>query len=93
MAFEWDDVKRDLNLRKHGVDFTRAVRIFANPFLERIDDRADYGEVRWVALGQWQGDFMTVIFTWRGENRRIISAWKAGSNDRATYHKRLSGGS
>jgi uncharacterized DUF497 family protein len=43
-AFEWDPAKREANLRKHGIDFARAVRIFEAPVLERQDQRRDYGE-------------------------------------------------
>ncbi len=43
-AFEWDRAKREVNLRKHGLDFLKAVRVFEGPVLERQDQRRDYGE-------------------------------------------------
>ena len=46
MLFEWDENKRESNLRKHGVDFVRAVNVFSNPILERLDDREVHGEDR-----------------------------------------------
>ena len=91
MTFEWDERKREANIQKHGVDFLRAAKIFANPILERIDDRGDYGEERRIAIGQWEGSYTVVIYTWRGESRRIISAWKAGKDDRRKYNKRIFG--
>ena len=89
MLFEWDDDKRKSNLEKHGVDFSRAVLIFRNPILERPDNRADHGEDRWRAIGYWRTSFIIVIYTWRGENRRIISAWKAGKNEQEEYYSRV----
>lgn len=45
-AFEWDPAKRETNLRKHGIDFVDAVRMFEGLVLEREDRRRDYGERR-----------------------------------------------
>ena len=73
------------------MDFVRAARMFSNPIIERQDEREAYGEVRWIAIGQWQDSYMVVVTTWRGENRRIISAWKAGRNEREEYKNRVLG--
>ena len=89
MSFEWDEEKRAANLEKHGVDFVLAAKVFRNPTLERVDDRADYGEERLVAVGHWEDQVLIVIYTWRGSHRRIISAWKAGTNDKETYYNSL----
>ena len=91
MSFEWDDLKRQSNIEKHGVDFIRAVKIFANPVLERFDDREGYDEERRIAIGYWEDYFMVTVYTWRGENRRIISAWKAGKDEREAYFKAING--
>ena len=85
MCYEFDDNKRKRNLSKHEVDLLYAARIFEGPTLEKIDDRRDYGEVRWVALGLVDGVPFTVVFTMRGEKMRLISAWKGGRKDYATY--------
>ncbi len=89
--FEWDENKRAANLAKHGIDFVRAARIFQNPVLERIDNREDYGEQRFIAIGYWETDFVVVVATWRGDNRRIISAWKAGTDEQEYYQQAVSG--
>lgn len=91
MGFEWDERKRVANIKKHGIDFVQAAKIFENPVLERIDNRTDYGEERRIALGRWQGRVLVVVYTMRGENRRIISAWKAGREDEEEYHQGLDG--
>ena len=91
MSFEWDEEKREVNIKKHGIDFIRAAKIFQNPVLERLDDRDDYGEDRMIATGHWQEYFIVVIYTWRSENRRIISAWKAGKDEKEDYYKAIYG--
>src|SRR5687767_11020997 len=77
-GFEWDAAKRRENLDAHGVDFVRAAAIFQNPFIEAEDERSNYGETRIRALGYVDEEYLLVVYTWRGENRRLISAWKVG---------------
>jgi uncharacterized DUF497 family protein len=91
MTFEWDEFKREYNLKKHGIDFVRAGKIFQNPVVEKIDDRQDYGEERWIAIGHWENNFLVVVYTLRGENRRMISAWKAGNDEEETYYNLING--
>ncbi|HHK74257.1 MAG TPA: BrnT family toxin [Rhizobiales bacterium] len=91
MNLEWDENKRRGNLEKHGVDFIDAAKIFINPVLEGVDDRRNYGEKRMVAVGVFEKDWFVVVYTMRGKNRRIISAWKAGKDEQREYHAALSG--
>lgn len=37
MRFEWDESKRMINIRKHGIDFEEAYEIFNNPMLRQTD--------------------------------------------------------
>ena len=90
MSFEWDDAKQQSNLQKHGVDFLDAVRIYSNPVLERTDSRKDYDEERIMTLGFDVDNYFVVVSTWRGETRRIISAWKAGNDEKEEYHQHFS---
>ena len=87
MDFEWDEYKRLSNLEKHGVDFRDAAKIFVNPTLDRLDDRERYPEVRSIEIGYYNVEFFVVIYTWRKNKRRIISAWKAGKNEKREYQK------
>ncbi len=69
------EAKARSNLEKHGVSFLTAATIFSNERLERIDDREDYGELRWIALGRVGIELYRVVFTWRSEDLvRIVSA-------------------
>ena len=88
LEFEWDEAKARLNLKKHGVSFITAAATFRNARLERVDDRQDYGEVRWIALGRTETEVYRVVYTWTSENRiRIISAQKANHEERETYYR------
>jgi len=90
LEFEWDEPKARSNLEKHKVSFLTAAATFRNERLERIDDRADYGEVRWIALGRAGLEVYRVVFTWRGENRiRVISAQKANQDEQETYYREI----
>lgn len=106
MEFEWDEDKRQSNLSKHGIDFVDAAKIFDRPVLERLDNRYDYedtrgesnsppwdvrGETRIIALGEVYGAILFVVYTWRGEVRRIISARRATKRERNQYYQTIYG--
>jgi uncharacterized protein len=76
------------NLAKHGVDFRRALQMFEGSVVEVADDRHDYGELRFRCLGEIDGRVYSVVYTWRGPNRRIISARQANVREQRTYHAR-----
>ncbi len=87
MRFEWDPAKRTANLRRHGVDFKIVPRVFEGPILERRDDRFDYGESRWIAIGMVSGTELTVCYADRGERRRVISARRATKDERQAFYR------
>jgi uncharacterized protein len=78
-----------LNVERHGFDFTTASEIWIGPVIEKIDDRRDYGEIRIIATGVAETHLLLVVYTWRGENRRIISARKASSREKALYEAEI----
>ena len=89
MDFEWDEKKRKTSLAKHGVDFRSVPQLFGGPTIEIVDDRRDYGETRINCLGEIEGRVYFVSTTWRGANRRIISARKANAREQKTYYARI----
>ena len=90
MDFEWDSMKNQRNIEKHGIDFANAVRIFENPTFEVVDNRRAYGEKRVVAMGTVDDIILYVVYTTRGGNRRIISARRANRRERRTYREGFS---
>ena len=87
MEFEWDEAKNLVNIAKHGIDFDDAIGIFNHRILERVDNRRDYGETRTRAIGLSSGRELFVIYTMRGEVRRIISARRASRDERRAYRQ------
>ena len=85
--FEWDEDKRVLNLKKHGIDFIAAQELWSGPVLEASSAQACHDEERIIAVGKIDGRCIAVIYTWRGDNRHLISARKARKNEQEAYEK------
>ncbi|MGC1778093.1 MAG: BrnT family toxin [Xanthobacteraceae bacterium] len=86
MHFEWDPAKARANQAKHAVSFEEAAAVFRGAWIRKPDTRRDYGEARFVALGQdSNGVVLNVVYTLRDNSVRIISAWKASKHEREAY--------
>jgi uncharacterized DUF497 family protein len=87
--FEWDDAKAAGTLRERGLAFSYAATVFEDAWRQELfDRRRNYGEARIKVIGQaWDGLMLTVIYTPRGERRRIISARLANRKERADYDR------
>ena len=81
--YEWDEAKRRINYGKHRLDFAN-VRHFNwdNAIIERSDR---HGEVRFVAYGSFGSRMCVVVFTWRGDRKRIISFRPASQKETNEY--------
>jgi uncharacterized protein len=88
-AVEWNEDKAASNRRKHGIDFDDAIEIFFGTSLLRRSDRNT--EERWLAIGETEGSVVTVVFTWRGDALRIISARRARKNEKRAYYQEKMG--
>ena len=89
--FEWDVDKAKSNLADHNVSFEVTKEIFKGPRLEVLDTREDYGEDRYVSLGEVEGRYLAVVHTPRGGKTRIISARKATKVEQNRYYKEIYG--
>jgi len=88
VGFEWDEeAKAGINFRKHGVRMPEAIPVFDDPYSITItDDVSGLGEQRFVTLGMGAaGRLLVVVYAWRGENIRIISARPAEAHEREEY--------
>ncbi|MBI2535858.1 MAG: BrnT family toxin [Gemmatimonadetes bacterium] len=92
-GFEWDPQKNAANLAKHGIDFDDAIGVFDGPVLEPAVPQKPSGEVRFLAIGIADERVTAVVYPPRGRNRRIISARRASSRERATYRQAFPPGS
>jgi uncharacterized DUF497 family protein len=91
LVFEWDEAKSAKNLSERGFDFEFVTGIFYGPLVNEEDRRRDYGEPRFQATGEIEGRFFVVVYTWRGDRRRIISARPASRRERDDYNKAFPG--
>ncbi|MCP5431732.1 MAG: BrnT family toxin [Alphaproteobacteria bacterium] len=73
MLIEWDEDKRRRTLDERGLDFADAQLVFRGRHFTRNDDRRDYGEPRRITAGYLGDRFVVLVWTPRGEARRIIS--------------------
>ena len=87
MEFEWDIQKNRANIQKHGISFLSAARVFDGPTFKFIDDRRDYGETRYVAIGVVEEIEYYVVYAMRGARCRIISARRANQSERRKYRE------
>jgi uncharacterized DUF497 family protein len=87
--FAWDEAKRRLNLRKHRIDFADAEKIFRGLTFTAEDDRAAYGERRFLTLGLLDDQVVSVTHTERGDEIRIISIRKATKHEARFYFSQI----
>ena len=87
MEFEWDPAKARENLRVHGIEFAVAVGVFEDEnALRPIEDFDSEGEQRFRILGMdGLGRLLVVVYTYRGEKIRLISARKASRKQEKQY--------
>jgi uncharacterized protein len=85
IELEWDKNKNIANIRNHKIDFCDAWKIFNSPTLKRIDNKKNYGEERWIALGKIEDVNVAIVYTHRAEKIRVISIRRASRNERKIY--------
>ena len=87
--FEWDKSKARQNEAKHGVSFVDTFAVFEDPNALTLDPIVS-GEERHVTIGMDAfGRVLVVVYTWRGDNIRVISARKATRSEVRQYEEEL----
>jgi uncharacterized DUF497 family protein len=85
---EWDPDKAAANLRKHRVDFADAATVLEDEAALTISDD-DFDEERFVTLGKDAlGRVLVVVYTWRADEVRLISARTATPTERRQYESK-----
>jgi len=85
MSYEWDPNKAIANIEKHGIDFADAVTVFDDLNAVTIGD-PDHEEQRFITIAMDAlGRILVVVYTWRGDIIRLISARKATKKERKQY--------
>ena len=89
MKFEWDENKRLINLKLHGIDFADVWQIFENETATDVDNRFDYNEIRYLTLCLLFGCVVAVVHTETDETIRIISARNGNKYDEEKYFREV----
>ncbi|MBI2602332.1 MAG: BrnT family toxin [Deltaproteobacteria bacterium] len=90
MEISWDEVKAEINVKKHGISFEEAATVLVDPNAETFLDDHTY-EDRFLTLGySVRQRLLLVVWCERIENTiRIISARKATTHERKRYEERI----
>lgn len=85
---EWDPRKASANFAKHGIHFGDAVSALEDDGAVTILDPFEQEE-RWVTVGMdAYGRVIVVVYSWRGERLRLISARNATARERRQYEEK-----
>ena len=85
MRVEFDQAKRDVTLAERGLDFADAVSVFEGRSITFEDERRGYGESRFITIGELGQRMVVIVWTPRGDARRIISMRRANDREQALY--------
>lgn len=89
MKITYDPAERAKTLKERGLDFEDAQEMFSGPTVTGPDLRADYGEERFITFGLLKGREILLVWTARGEGRRIISMRYANDREIVRFRSRL----
>jgi len=87
-GIEWDEIKNILNKQEHDLSFEAAQYVFTDPErIERYDqsESNSSGEERWQTIGMVD-KVLFVVYTERGNDKRIITARLANKSERRSYN-------
>ena len=89
MCYEWDQEKARLNEEKHDIRFSDAVGVFEDCSALTREDTDSHEEQRFVTMGiDFLGRVLTVVYTYRQETIRLISARRATKREKQFYERR-----
>jgi len=89
LQFTWDEKKNLVNIRKHGVGFAEAAKVYFDPErLELFDgEHSTMTEERWIIIGNVNMKILFVVIFWQADNLiRIISARQATKKEQEAYY-------
>ena len=85
MKIEYDPDKNQRNIRKRKLSFDLVETFELDTALIWEDDRYDYGEIRYCALGYIGIALFHLTFTCRDDTIRVISLRKANKREVKRY--------
>jgi len=88
MKIEFDSAKSEANIRERGLAFDLIAEFDFDEAWIAIDNRQDYGELRYRAIGPLGGEIVAVVFTLRKDALRVISLRHASRKERQRYNEK-----
>ena len=89
MDYQWDPEKADINYKKHEIDFADAVGVFGDEWALTIKQEIVKNEQRFASIGtDFLARIVVVVYTYRGDDIRLISARPATKSERNAYEQR-----
>ncbi len=87
MDYHWNNDKAQRNQQKHGIRFADAVSVFQDEAAITIEDTVHSEDEDWyITIGiDALGQILVVVYTWRGNTIRLITARKATPGERKVY--------
>ena len=89
MKITYDPRKRAKTLEERALDFADAAEVFAMRHTVELDARRDYGEPRFISAGLLRGRVVVLVWTPRGDARRVISMRYAHERETNEWRRRL----
>ena len=86
---EYDPERRRITLKERGLDFARAAEVFREIHFTAQDTKFQYQEDRFITAGWLDARLVVLVWTPRGEARRIISMRKGNDREKALYARHL----
>lgn len=88
MNITWDPNKAEVNFKKHGIRFSDAEVALYDPFAMTLKEHVVANEQRYVTLGtDAVGRIVAVVYSYRSDTLRLISARKATRKERKQYEE------
>ncbi len=87
MRISFDPAKNERNVRNRGLSFESAAEFDFEGALYAVDERHDYGEVRYIAVGMLGVRLHVLCFAEIVNGIRVISFRKANAREVKRYAK------
>ena len=88
MQITWDPNKAEINFKKHKIRFSDAEMVLYDPLAMTLEEHDIDNEQRFVTTGADSiGRIVTIIYSYRSDTIRLISARKATQTERKQYEK------
>lgn len=88
MSITWDPNKAEINFKKHGIRFSDAEIVLYDSFGMTVEEHIVTNEQRYVTIGtDAVGRIIAVVYSYRSDTIRLISARKATRKERKQYEE------